>query len=313
MLDQVPLRFICLRFHCRMREGVVLPAQDAQRFVCPAVERLVGYKGAYLHRAWGAGLKAVSSDLYGVLNPVAAGLTRADIPNPYSLLPPDDCLTEYLPGQSFNFQLTLFGTTTRLATHCIDAAVQMGRQGWGRPKGRFDLLSVERYEPRDGWQPILDLASGHWLGPLRDFGPQDIPLLEADSTLTLHFNTPLVIQASNTQIGSAPTFAQLHRAVVGRIQQLSDGYGGAPALDGAEKERLRRLAEAVAIQQAKVVQRCLEDIGPRQARPFRGLVGSITYEGDFTPFLPWLTLACLTQVGKKTGYGFGQIETGDRT
>jgi CRISPR/Cas system endoribonuclease Cas6 (RAMP superfamily) len=39
-----------------------------------------------------------------------------------------------------------------------------------------------------------------------------------------------------------------------------------------------------------------------------GLIGDITFEGNITPFLPFLTLGRYIHVGKGTSFGLGKYE-----
>jgi len=43
-----------------------------------------------------------------------------------------------------------------------------------------------------------------------------------------------------------------------------------------------------------------------QRMPFGGRLGEIAFEGDLTPFWPFLVLGEHVHVGKKTSFGFGQ-------
>ena len=41
---------------------------------------------------------------------------------------------------------------------------------------------------------------------------------------------------------------------------------------------------------------------------FSGLMGEVEYQGDLTPFVPWLYAAQRLHVGRNTTFGMGRIE-----
>ncbi|HIR14809.1 MAG TPA: CRISPR system precrRNA processing endoribonuclease RAMP protein Cas6 [Candidatus Choladousia intestinavium] len=41
---------------------------------------------------------------------------------------------------------------------------------------------------------------------------------------------------------------------------------------------------------------------------FSGLIGTIEYEGDLTPFAPWLNAAQKLHIGRNTTFGLGEIQ-----
>ena len=48
----------------------------------------------------------------------------------------------------------------------------------------------------------------------------------------------------------------------------------------------------------------------RQQRQMRfvGLLGSVTYQGDLDPFIPWLNLGEALHLGSLTSFGFGKYQ-----
>ena len=41
---------------------------------------------------------------------------------------------------------------------------------------------------------------------------------------------------------------------------------------------------------------------------FSGLTGEVEYEGDLSPFVPWLYAAQTLHVGRNTTFGMGKLE-----
>ena len=41
---------------------------------------------------------------------------------------------------------------------------------------------------------------------------------------------------------------------------------------------------------------------------FSGLMGEVEYEGELSPFVPWLCAAQVLHIGRNTTFGMGKIE-----
>lgn len=41
---------------------------------------------------------------------------------------------------------------------------------------------------------------------------------------------------------------------------------------------------------------------------FSGLLGNVQFEGNITPFVPWLYAAQILHIGRNTTFGMGKIE-----
>ena len=46
----------------------------------------------------------------------------------------------------------------------------------------------------------------------------------------------------------------------------------------------------------------------REKMDFSGLLGELEFEGDLTPFVPWLFAAQILHIGRNTTFGMGRIE-----
>lgn len=138
--------------------------------------------------------------------------------------------------------------------------------------------------------------------PLR-FGGSDHDIRR----LRVHLLTPLRLKSDNQFSRDLP-FAVLARAAMRRVAALENHHGdGEPAVD---YRGLARLSETVRLVEARAVwldinrysnrQKCVMQIG--------GLVGTVLYEGDLVPFLPFLRYCETAHLGKQTAFGLGRIQ-----
>jgi len=106
-----------------------------------------------------------------------------------------------------------------------------------------------------------------------------------------------------------PEFRVLIQRLLERISTLAREYGG-----GAFDEHLKYhlVGEASEVELVRDGTRWvdLESYSTRKrgTTPIGGLVGEATYEGDLTPFLPWLIWGQFTHVGKNAVKGDGWYE-----
>jgi hypothetical protein len=124
--------------------------------------------------------------------------------------------------------------------------------------------------------------------------------------LTLRLRTPLRLVVEG-QLVQRLSFDALLRRVCRRLTDLARAYAG---VDGIDFRAVLEQAPAVQVAEDRTKWVELESKSTRQGRalPIGGLVGSITYEGDLTPFLPLLLWAELVSVGKDVTKGNGVIE-----
>lgn len=302
-MDFLSLRFVCRALDDTHFSGASVGAGDTNH--------LSGFKGPALHRAWGAGLKRVAPQLYAVMNPVAGLPGAPSTPNPYAFAAPADLRVAYPCDHNFEIGLTLFGTASQGAMACIEAMTHVGARGWGEPLGRFQVLGVSQYSTDAGWQPMLDLQAGAWLAQPHPCSVSDLTAPGIDGRLHVRFVSPTELQEREGSLKNAPSFEQLIRTITGRAQQLATNYAGVALIDADEKRRLRELAQRIQLVGQDTEWVTVADHGRKGTRWYRGILGAAIYQGDFKPFLPWLALAEVIHIGKKTSYGFGRIQLGE--
>jgi len=124
--------------------------------------------------------------------------------------------------------------------------------------------------------------------------------------VTLEFTTPLLLEERGKIQFEPPRFSLLFEHLARRIMLLQAVHG--PGC--VEIEQLDSLMECTSAVETKATDmrwQSMERISNRQQARIKtgGLVGSITFSGDLTPFVPYLQAGELLHVGKSTTFGFG--------
>ncbi len=129
------------------------------------------------------------------------------------------------------------------------------------------------------------------------------PTLASVSRLQLRFLSPTFLRNE-----AKADFSPLFRRLRDRISSLRALYGSGPLeIDFRDlSERSQRIHLVSSDLQPARVSRFSRSTG--QTHPVGGFTGNAVYEGDLSPFLPYLKAAFYTGVGKHTTWGNGQIE-----
>ena len=263
------------------------------------------YKGSALHGGFGHALKKIAPSYYRILfQPGKTG----DNPKPFVLLPPLDTAKSYQPGDAFSFELTLFGNAVAHFSICHAALEYLGRNmGFGNNRGRYTVEDIETALPAtssrdDNSMPGvngLEIAAGRTL---------------SDNSITLHLPTRLRLKADGRLIRNSPPFKIFLARLIGRLNTLATCYCGSKIAEHDLRDHLLELAENIQLIQNNAAWKDLPRFSGRQQQwmKFGGLLGAITYEGDFEPFLPVLALGEWTHVGGKTSFGLGKYVIDNR-
>lgn len=276
------LRFLPLRLRCRSKDL-----------------RLGGLAGPLWRSGFGAALARHFPGVFSLLFAEQARLGRL-----YALRPPFE---EISPGGDFELGLNLFGEATEYAVVCAQALARLGEMGLGTPRGFFDVLSARV----EGQPDFLHRDEGlrYWPLPLQvarwcDEG-------RAVSRLQLRLRTPLRIKDGNAVLNSAPDFHQVIRRVLGRLAQICEAAGERNPLSPSDAERLLTESGLITTLSHDVHWAEIKRRSSRTAQTmhFGGLVGDMTFAGNLTPFAGLLALSECMQLGGKTTFGFGCLQT----
>jgi len=127
--------------------------------------------------------------------------------------------------------------------------------------------------------------------------------------VTLTFDPRLRLKNDNRLVRTCPEFATFLERVIARINLLSGAYYGGPMLEQHAKQALLEQAKEVTVRSHDLVWDDWARYSGRQKEwmQFGGLLGSVTYEGELSPFMPWLALGEWLHVGGKTSFGLGKF------
>jgi len=316
MVDSTPaekpfLTFARFRFHLEVKPFMVLPP----------------YKGAVFRGVFGAGLRrlvcmARDSDCQSCLLPekclyvalfeppppadyADAGKFR-QAPRPYVLNPPLTTRQTFHPGDTLDFELVLLGPAIEALPYFIQLFHDQGRRGLGRERGRFALLRVDQV--RDGKTQLIYEGASR---TLYAWEPEPEPELVSgpganqDSTVTLEFLTPLRLKEKGDLVTHL-TFPLLWERLRQRLTLLAAFYGNYDQKPNLSY--LSALAETVRLQENRLSWYDWQRYSSRQRELMKlgGLKGSITFRGDLRPFLPYLRLGELVNLGQGTTFGLGR-------
>lgn len=123
--------------------------------------------------------------------------------------------------------------------------------------------------------------------------------------------TPLCVKDGNVACCGAFEFSQLVRRLHKRIAQLCESAGEAPPLARAFTESQHRLSESVRLMHSDIQWMQVKRQSSRsgQNMVLEGMTGHLIYRGNLAPFTGLLALGKVLQLGAKTAFGFGRIDT----
>ena len=265
------------------------------------------------------------------------------LPRPFIIHPPFPRLSTVSAGDAFSFHMALVGFASSYLPYFILTWRELGRTGIGRGRGRFRLETVESClsldpgkdgtagsEPLPGHdtfasqkpQPIYSSTDELVHNRLESLtaerliaasprlrqalGPEDT--LHEQSRLTLELLTPMRLKSGGEFLRAALPFDILLGALLRRLESLSFFYcGGSLHLDYQEL-----VAKAKEVQNVSNALRWIEweRYSRRQNHwiPWGGVLGHTEYSGDFTPFLPFLAIGEVINIGNNCAFGLGRFK-----
>ncbi len=292
---------------------------------------LPAYKGSTLRGSFGHAFKKVVCALrtrtcadcllsercvycYVFETPSPAALPESDqfktAPHPFVILPPLEEKTYYAPGEPLAFTLTLIGRALEYLPYFIYTFYELGATGMGRARGRFALKRVLRCNG-EARQPVYE-SEGKILKPAYDpLSWQQVieqhPCPTPTTMLTLRFLTPTRMKVKDDLVVHLD-FSIFFKSLVRRIEALGAFHCGGMRVEGV-KELIHKAA-AIETAHSALSWHDWERYSNRQETRMKlgGLVGTITFRGDLTPFVPFMVLGEYIHVGKGTSFGLGKYE-----
>ncbi len=241
----------------------------------------------------------------------------AEIPRPFSLEPVITGKTQFEPGQSFSFGITLFGHSLPLFPYAILAIQHMGETGMGNrtiAPGRFLLREARVVNPLSATEKPI------YSNETRMVNIPDIAINQQDvlgyasrlnpEKLQISLLTPLrlVVEGSLVQKLTFRIFTQR------LLRRLTDLYRFCcnQELD-LDFSGLLKQAEGVQVAQDNTRWIDLSSYSNRRfaSTPTGGLIGEITFAGNLKDFLPLLVWGEMTHIGKDATRGNGWYRIAD--
>jgi len=215
------------------------------------------------------------------------------------------------PGDRFLFDLVLVGEANKFLPLILFAVQKMGEMGLGGNMGQFILESLQCLYPDSSYEEIFSpdmkgLNRAEIPTKLENFFGEEYSC----DQVTLNFFTPLRLYTSLSENSgekkelkkipvSRPEFSFLISRMLERVYLLSAYY--CKSLNTWEPDFSTLIEWAKDIK----VKECSLRYFPTHKENLGGFLGSITYEGELTPFLPLLKLSQILHVGKAASFGFG--------
>lgn len=233
-----------------------------------------------------------------------SGERKQDIVKPYVIIPPETCKTKRIveKGEEIKFKFILLGNAVKYAPSLALALQNIYRYGLGVQRYPFCLSQIINSQE----QRILWRKENDYITKATDI---IIPCHELPNVtgVVVRLCTPLRIRHKG-QLLTRILFPTLIRNITNRIMAITERYGG--RTDRDEVERLQMLATEIKMIKEDLRLEQLERYSNRlqEKMDLGGLLGKIEFEGDLTPFVPWLFAAQILHIGRNTTFGMGRIE-----
>jgi hypothetical protein len=269
-----------------------------------------GKSGNILRGAFGTILRksGSESEYARIFAPVVQGSGPsglADSPRPFVLRAMHLDGRTVRVGQPFDFDLHVFDTWDSLLPLFVNAFGSIVTEGLGPRRGRANLESVWQLS-RCG-EPAYRVFDGTKLFP-HDPLVLDLTGQETDvHNLRVRFQSPTELK-SGSDLVTRPEFHILFARARDRVSTLRTLYGEGPLdLDFRAMGTRASTVQMIRceIRHVDIVRRSSRT---GQVHPISGFIGDAEYEGELTEFVPILSAAQWTGVGRQTVWGKGAIE-----
>jgi hypothetical protein len=235
-------------------------------------------------------------------------------PHPFVIEPPPETKGVYKQGDRLAFNLILIGRAIDYLPYFIYTFEELGRIGIGKGKGRYGLMDVycdgkTIYNSSDRQLKTIP-SNNSALSPLKLRGDER-GVTHNSKLITLNFVTPTRIIVNGDLVVDLE-FHHLIRSLLRRISTLSYFHDG-KRLELDFKGMIQR-AQDVTVKERDTRWYDWERYSARQETRMKmgGILGSVTFSGDLSEFMPYLLLGGHLHVGKGTSFGLGKYEVVSR-
>jgi CRISPR-associated endoribonuclease Cas6 len=224
------------------------------------------------------------------------------IPHPFIIEPPENTENLIPVGQTITFNLILIGRAIDYIPYFIYVFEELGKIGIGKGRGKYKLQKVQVNEQTIYKKGILKKIPSQVLELPVKFKPSD-----KKDILKIKIYTPVRIKYQR-KFCSELDFHILIRNLLRRLTLLSFFHCSENS-DIQYKEMIFH-AENVRTLSSNLSWYDWERYSTRQETRMKlgGVIGEITYEGDITPFMPYLRAGEIFHIGKGTSFGLGKYQ-----
>lgn len=230
------------------------------------------------------------------------------VPHPFVIAPPLEEKRTYRQTDSLCFELTLIGKAIDFLPYFIYTFDELGKTGIGKSKGKYQLEEVKTIQAGKQSEIVYSAKDKILHNNFRPISGNDLLTLNLHpSILHLNFLTPTRLKF-NGSLSSKLEFHILFRNLLRRISLLSYFHCGEEL--AIDFRGLIEEARKVKVQKENLHWMDWERYSNRQETRMKmgGFVGSVTFEGNFQPFFPFILLGEHIHVGKGTSFGLGKYE-----
>jgi hypothetical protein len=273
------------------------------RMKCEESGKVPLFLGSALRGALGWLLQESKSDVYTYLfDNQSNRSSKAHLVKPYIIEPPKP-KEYYQEGDVLQFSLIFLGKAELYAAEVTRILTKQSFLKIGAKRLPFKLLSITHgttyktiWEDTKPTLAFAHLTSG-FISSEKQIGHWG----------SLQIQTPLRIRRQGKLVTDLD-FPTLIRNITTRMTELTEGYGG--SVNNIEIEKLCEEAKCVSLNTVVTHFHKMERFSNKlnEKMDFSGIMGVLTFEGELTPYTPWLNAAQLLHIGRNTTFGCGKIE-----
>ncbi len=234
-----------------------------------------------------------------------------NLPHPFVIEPPESGQNHYSTGDELVFSLLLFGKAVPFLPYFIYAFDRMANRGLGTGKIRFHLSAGFAHQNLENHEELMQIYDGDAQllnGNFHTWNMQELNTPDHNSEnmqLTIRLITPARLVQHGKLVQSI-SFELFVRNLLRRVSLLAKIHCQSDW--NVPYAEILKSARHVRTIQDNTQWFDWTRYSSRQKRRMKlgGLVGTIVFEGDISPFLPLLMLGQYTHFGKNATFGLGK-------
>jgi len=230
-----------------------------------------------------------------------------NIQRPFVVKPPLETKTSYGPYEPLIFEIILVGDAQEYIPYIIVTFKELAEHGFGLNRAQCRLSQIEAVKIDGTTTSIYESKNNTVISSQSSITWTDVTAaykdIQKSRELCITFLTPTTLKA-NGRLSFVPQFHVLLKRLRDRLNALSYFYCG---------ETIDIDFKALGEQAEKIKETFIRSTWEERSRSTRrrtkhdlsGFVGTVTYRGNFKPFMPFLLLGQYVHVGKGTVFGNG--------